>query len=355
MPKRQDEYWAGTKEPKGRGLCPFCGSPDVHYSKRLKSWRCGKCEKTFPSPSYGPGKDSGKEARLYGKTTAQLRAELRAESVPPVTAHQERVPRKDKNIGLRIAGVAFFASVLLIGISIFLVSYFVYSNRSSGDNVEPGIETFTSPLAILSSPIPQQAPTQELKELIQYMLDLINKDRDDYGLAPVVLGNNIAAQKHAEEMLEHSYLSHWGMDGLKPYMRYTLEGGYNYEAENVSGLLSPLEENGKYSEKPPEELLRETQEGFMDSPGHRENILNKWHKKVNLGIACNQYTCSVAQQFEGDYIEFSELPHLSDGVLTMSGQLFGGFSFDSIHVWYDEPPHSLTFGQLGATRSSSLG
>jgi ribosomal protein L37AE/L43A len=57
MPKREDEYWAEMKEPKGRGLCPFCGSSNIYYNKRYKSWRCGGCEKTFPSPSYGSGYD----------------------------------------------------------------------------------------------------------------------------------------------------------------------------------------------------------------------------------------------------------------------------------------------------------
>ena len=75
MPKREEEHWASQKEVKGRALCPFCGSPDVYYNKHYRSWRCGKCEKTFPSPSYGPGKDFGKEGRWFGKTTDQVDSE----------------------------------------------------------------------------------------------------------------------------------------------------------------------------------------------------------------------------------------------------------------------------------------
>lgn len=69
MPKREDEYWAGKKEPKGRGLCPRCGSSKISYNKKFQSWRCNKCEHSFPIPSYGPGGDFGKEARWLGKTT----------------------------------------------------------------------------------------------------------------------------------------------------------------------------------------------------------------------------------------------------------------------------------------------
>ena len=66
------------------------------------------------------------------------------------------------------------------------------------------------------------------------MLQLINEERVRAGVAPVVLGDNIAAQLHAESALENCFSSHWGIDGLKPYMRYSLAGGYQSNAENVS-------------------------------------------------------------------------------------------------------------------------
>ncbi len=55
MPKREDEFWAAQKEASKTGLCPFYGSTKVYYNKYFKSWRCGGCEKSFPSPSYGGG------------------------------------------------------------------------------------------------------------------------------------------------------------------------------------------------------------------------------------------------------------------------------------------------------------
>ena len=58
------------------------------------------------------------------------------------------------------------------------------------------------------------------------MLELINNERRRSGSAEVVLGNNNAAQLHAEASLNGCYSSHWGDDGLKPYMRYSLGGGY---------------------------------------------------------------------------------------------------------------------------------
>ena len=51
----------------------------------------------------------------------------------------------------------------------------------------------------------------------------------------VVLGANNAAQLHAEASLQGCYSSHWGSNGLKPYMQYSLAGGYQSNGENGSG------------------------------------------------------------------------------------------------------------------------
>jgi hypothetical protein len=69
------------KQSGKRGLCPFCGTSNISYNEIFHSWKCNKCEHIFPTPSYGPSQDFGKEARWFGKTTAQLKRELAAEAV----------------------------------------------------------------------------------------------------------------------------------------------------------------------------------------------------------------------------------------------------------------------------------
>jgi ribosomal protein L37AE/L43A len=67
MPKREDEYSRQRKESRGAALCPRCGSPNLSYNKMYKSWRCNRCEQSFPTPSYGAhGKPSWRE-RLWGR------------------------------------------------------------------------------------------------------------------------------------------------------------------------------------------------------------------------------------------------------------------------------------------------
>ncbi len=205
---------------------------------------------------------------------------------------------------------------------------------------------------MLSNQLQVQANAQ-LTDWRQYMLGLINDVRRQNSLSPVVLGNNVAAQQHAEAMLRGNFASHWGMDGFTPPMRYTLAGGYNYMSENVSNSI--LDQGVNYRFRTAKARILQSHQGLLESSAHRENILAQWHKKVNLGIACDWHACSIAQNFEGDYVEFTEQPTIVKGNLTFAGELEGGFTFEGVDVWYSQPPHSLTLAQLDATYSYPVG
>ena len=195
----------------------------------------------------------------------------------------------------------------------------------------------------------------------QFMLTLINAEREKAGVDPVKLGDNIAAQSHAEASLENCVSSHWGVDGLKPYMRYSLTGGYQSNGENGSGSSYCITESSKspqgYMYSPIGDIrqeVRETMEGLMDSAGHRRNILDPWHKKVNIGLAWDRYNFVAAQHFEGDYVEYEEVPIIENGILTMSGMVKNGVTFEEnndlgLQIYYDPAPHGLTRGQVSRT------
>ena len=160
---------------------------------------------------------------------------------------------------------------------------------------------------------PRPSPAQRYLEEKKHLLTLINGERKKAGLAPVILGNNAAAQQHAEALLRHNISGHWGVDGLLPQMRYTLAGGVNYVSENVSTYR--LRPGMPYRKQGPEALLRRSHQGLMTSPGHRKNILDKWHKKVSLGIDCNDYACSLLhpglpgpnQQFPAHPVQLADM------------------------------------------------
>ena len=195
----------------------------------------------------------------------------------------------------------------------------------------------------------------------QYMLELINAEREQAGLNPVEMGDNIGAQLHSESALENCFASHWGMDGLKPYMRYSLAGGYQSNAENGHGSDYCITHSDGYAAiDSVEEEIRQAMAGWMRSPGHRRNILDKFHKKVNIGMAWDRYNFLAYQHFEGDYVEYEELPYIENGRLSFSGTARNGVRFGektdlSVQVYYDPPPRDLTRGQISRTYCYSLG
>ena len=141
------------------------------------------------------------------------------------------------------------------------------------------------------------------------MLELINEERRKAGVSPVELGDNHAAQIHADNSLANCFSSHWGIDGLKPYMRYSLTGGYQSNGENASGSDYCIKASDGYRSLPgTRSEIRLRMDSWMDSQGHRRNILDSAHRKVNIGLAWNRYNLMAYQHFEGDYLEYTTLP-----------------------------------------------
>ncbi len=187
------------------------------------------------------------------------------------------------------------------------------------------------------------------------MLELINKERADAGVGAVALGDNVAAQLHTESALSNCFASHWGLDGLKPYMRYSLAGGYQSNGENSHGLDYCITARDGYRALDSIRAeIREAMSGWMLSAGHRRNILNPTHLKVNIGIAWDRYNTTMAQHFEGDYVVYSQMPVIREGVLSFDGSVKNGAQTGirrdfGVQVFYDAPPLPLTRGQVSRT------
>ncbi len=208
------------------------------------------------------------------------------------------------------------------------------------------------------TPTPEPTPTTPRLRHIDYkkfMLQLINQERTRAGMGTVILGENDAAQSHAESSLENCFSSHWGIEGLKPYMRYSIAGGYQSNGENVTGsdyCITPSD--GYRALSSIEEEITEAMDGWMDSSGHRRNILDPHHKIVNIGLAWDEYNFIAVQHFEGDYVLFSALPTIENGILSFFGSPKNGANLEGerglgVQIFYDPSTHPLTRGQIART------
>jgi len=105
------------------------------------------------------------------------------------------------------------------------------------------------------------------------VLNLVNKERQANGLAPLTRAVELdrAAQKFAVYMGEAGFFSHNGPDGSTPASRIKAEG-YNGTTwgENIAA-----------GQRTPEAVMN----AWMNSSGHRANILNANFKEIGIGCA----------------------------------------------------------------------
>ena len=192
-------------------------------------------------------------------------------------------------------------------------------------------------------------------DLKQLLLRLTNEQRAAAGVPPVKMSSNRAAQLHAKAALKGCYSSHWDRWGLKPNHRYTLTGGTGADAENGSGSDYCIKASDGYSPiSSMEQRVTDVVKSWMDSPGHRRNLLNPSHTELNIGIAYDRYNTVFAQHFASDYVRYSQRPTIDgNGNLTLNATVSGATLSLSdavnIQISYDPPTKPLTRGQLSYT------
>lgn len=122
----------------------------------------------------------------------------------------------------------------------------------------------------------------------QQMLDLINADRLDAGLNPLVFNGDLneASEDHSTWMLEADRFSHRGEGGSSSRERieasgYELEGRWK-TGENIA-WVSEAGDNGLS-----DEVIR-LHTNLMNSPEHRANLLNPEFKEIGIGIEAGDF------------------------------------------------------------------
>jgi hypothetical protein len=115
--------------------------------------------------------------------------------------------------------------------------------------------------------IPQAAPN------IFEIVNLTNAERRQEGLSPLDFSDLLtqAAQAHATDMAQNNYFSHTNLEGLQVSDRVTAVGySYSRVGENIAyGFASPAD----------------TMNQWMNSAGHRQNILRSEYTEIGVGYA----------------------------------------------------------------------
>jgi len=114
---------------------------------------------------------------------------------------------------------------------------------------------------------PSATITQEELQAVE----LLNKDREVQGLPRLIIDRRLVqvARGHAADMMTRNYFSHTNPEGQSPFDRLKTNNiAYKSAGENIAYNYS----------------LEDMEAAWMDSPGHRANILNARFTHVGVGL-----------------------------------------------------------------------
>lgn len=122
--------------------------------------------------------------------------------------------------------------------------------------------------------------TPDIPIVEQHIIELTNEFRAKHNQSPVKLNTLLtkAARRYAEYLARSKNFSHEA-DGRKPAERVELVG-YQY-CQVSENLASALDSRGFSSEV----LALQTVEGWINSPGHRKNLLAPLVKEIGVAVA----------------------------------------------------------------------
>ncbi|WP_225229604.1 CAP domain-containing protein [Sporosarcina quadrami] len=145
--------------------------------------------------------------------------------------------------------------------------------------VEPQ-KPVTPPQTPSDKPVEQQPPVnqeqnQSISAVEQAVLNLTNAERQKAGLQPLQIDNKLmnSARQKSTDMATKNYFSHTSPTYGSPFDQMKANGiSYKSAAENIA-----------MGQRSAEEVVK----GWMESPGHRQNILTPEFTHIGIGYDAN--------------------------------------------------------------------
>lgn len=168
-------------------------------------------------------------------------------------------------------------------LAIGLMSAISSSHGSSDKKSSPNKGTTPTP-----TPPSNQPPSGSVSGTEeQQALTLLNQDRAKNGLPALKWNSKLASlgESYANDMIKRGFFSHYNPEGLSPFDRMQRAGiSYNTAGENLAINTS----------------VPSAEVAFMNSSGHRANILNSSYTDVGIGVVkASNGQVYVVQEFIG--------------------------------------------------------
>jgi uncharacterized protein YkwD len=141
-----------------------------------------------------------------------------------------------------------------------------------------------------------RSSSEHPKELEQRVFQFTNEARRKNGLSPLEPDQTLMtlARGKNDDMIKRHYFSHPDPEGKTIKEHYA-------EVKPTLGGMTGLGENictgGKNAYDDTTTAARRIVDGFMVSPGHRQNILQPAYTHLGIGISLKDKECFVTQSF----------------------------------------------------------
>lgn len=146
-------------------------------------------------------------------------------------------------------------------------------------------------------------------EVESAILKYTNEERQKHGVAPLTGDTALAtiARRHSEDMAHNHYLSHDNPEGDGPTdrarkygypLRKDLGNGWFTEGigENIGTMVTGEIEGFGIVINTPNAVARAHVDAWMQSPGHKKNILDPQYSRLGVGVAYDGHTYYYATQ-----------------------------------------------------------
>jgi len=153
-------------------------------------------------------------------------------------------------------------------------------SRTVSPSATPAAKPRTAPITRKPAPTAQQpapppppaVPADEAAKT--RVVELVNAERAKAGCSAVHSDSRLAAaaQGHSEDMARRNYFSHTTPEGVDPW-----------ERARAAGYNTPTGENIAMGQRTAEDVVT----GWMNSSGHRANILNCDSHAIGMGLGRN--------------------------------------------------------------------
>jgi uncharacterized protein YkwD len=174
--------------------------------------------------------------------------------------------------------------LLLVGLVSMLSKGSDHKKGTSGAGKAVPSQTSPSIPSIPATGTPVSKGNMSAEEL--QLVSLINAERTKQGLAALKANNPLGTvgRVHSQDMADNNYFDHYNQQGKNPFDRMRAAGiSFSTGGENIAINTSV---SGAHN-------------AFMNSSGHRANILSANYTEVGVGIIHDGTRIYVAEEFIG--------------------------------------------------------